>query len=58
MRRLALFVSRKGRAVPVWSLATLTVLTLATVLLLARTANLGGQIRHPEVRPAVPTASP
>lgn len=49
---VALFLSRGGRAVPKWSLGLLAVLALATFALMARTANLGGHIRHPEIRPA------
>ena len=49
---LALFVSRKGRATPTWSLGLLTLLALVTFALMARTANFGGHIRHPEIRPA------
>ena len=49
---VALFLSRGGRAVPKWSLVLLAVLALATFALMARTANLGGHIRHPEIRPA------
>lgn len=49
---VALFVSRAGRATPVWARATVAVIALATCLLMARTANFGGHIRHPEIRPA------
>ena len=49
---VALFLSRGGRAVPKWSLGLLAMLALATFALMARTANLGGHIRHPEIRPA------
>jgi hypothetical protein len=48
---VALFLSRGGRTAPAWSLGLLTVLGLATFALMARTANLGGHIRHPEIRP-------
>ena len=47
---VALFLSRRGRPVPAWSLALLAVFALATFGLMARTANFGGQIRHPEIR--------
>lgn len=49
---VALFLSRGGRAVPKWLLGLLALLALATFALMARTANLGGHIRHPEIRPA------
>jgi len=48
----ALFLSRKGRTIPAWSLGLLALLALATFVLMARTANRGGHIRHPEIRPA------
>lgn len=50
----ALWRGRRGRPVPSWSLALVAVLGLATGLLLARTANLGGQIGHPELRQGPP----
>lgn len=46
----ALFTSRDRRSVPRWSLTTLALIALLTSALLARTANLGGQIKHPEIR--------
>ena len=49
---VALFCSRGGRAGPKWSLGLLALLALVTFALMARTANLGGHIRHPEIRPA------
>jgi hypothetical protein len=48
---LALFLSRGGRATPAWALGALAVLALATFVSMARTANFGGHIRHPEIRP-------
>ena len=48
---LALWLGRRGRPIPAWSLTLVAVLGLATALLLARTANLGGQIAHPHLRP-------
>ncbi len=47
---VALFVSRRGRTTPAWSLGLLALLALATFALMARTANFGGHIRHPEIR--------
>jgi hypothetical protein len=49
---VALFMSRRGRPTPAWALGLLAVLALATFALMARTANRGGHIRHPEIRPA------
>ena len=48
---IALFVSRRGRPTPKWSLSLLAALALVTFGLMARTANFGGHIRHPEIRP-------
>lgn len=48
---IALFLSRKGRAVPTWGMIATLVLTLATFGMMARTANTGGELRHPEIRP-------
>ncbi len=50
---VALFVSRRGRPAPKWSLALLALLALVTFVLMARTANFGGHIRHPEIRSVV-----
>ena len=49
---VALFVSRRGRPVPKWSLGLLALMALVTFALMARTANFGGHIRHPEIRPS------
>jgi hypothetical protein len=49
---LVLFLARGGRPTPGWSLGLLAALALATFAFMARTANLGGHIRHPEIRPA------
>lgn len=50
-----LFVTRKSKPLPAWCAGALLVLSLAVCGLMARAANLGGQIRHPEIRS---TASP
>ncbi len=50
---VALFVSRQGRKTPCWSLGLLAGLALVTFGLMVRTANFGGHIRHPEIRPVV-----
>lgn len=51
---VALFLSRGGRVTPNWSLGLLALLALGTFALMARTANFGGDIRHPEIRPGAP----
>lgn len=48
---LSLFLSRGGRVTPRWSLGLLAFFALATFSLMVRCANLGGHIRHPEIRP-------
>lgn len=45
-----LFQSRKGKAMPAWVYPAVVILALATFALMARAANLGGQIRHEEIR--------
>lgn len=45
------FQGRAKRPIPIWLTAVITILTLATFALMARTANLGGQLRHEEIRP-------
>ena len=45
-----LFVTRRGQPLPKWCASALLALTLLVCGLMARTANLGGQIRHPEIR--------
>ena len=49
---LGLFRGRRKRTIPTWVYATTLILALATFVLMARTANLGGQIRHTEIRAA------
>jgi len=46
----ALFVSRRRAAIPAGWLAAVLVLALLCSAILARTAHLGGEIRHPEIR--------
>ena len=45
-----LFLGRKGRAMPKWVYPVALALALVTFGLMARAANLGGQIRHTEIR--------
>jgi len=44
------FATCGGQTLPNWAVITSLVLALVTFLLMARTANLGGQLRHPEIR--------
>lgn len=46
-----LFWSRKTRILPAWTMIGAIILCFAVVLLMARSANLGGRIAHPEIRP-------
>ena len=46
-----LFINRRVKSVPHWLVAMLLIISAGTFLLMARTANIGGQIRHPEIRP-------
>jgi hypothetical protein len=57
---LTLFLSRRGRLFPKWALAVVGIAGLATFVVMARTANLGGHIRHPEIRsiPGAPHGKP
>jgi len=50
---IGLYRSRRTRILPVWATLGCTVLCLLTLILLGRTANLGGQIAHPEIRESV-----
>lgn len=47
---VGLFLGRKGRAMPKWVYPATLILALVTFGLMARAANLGGQIRHTEIR--------
>jgi uncharacterized membrane protein len=48
---VGLLLARRGRPVANWAVAGALLLALVTFGLMARAANLGGQIRHPEIRP-------
>jgi uncharacterized membrane protein len=54
---LALFAFRR-RPIPRWATGTGLVLALSVATLMGYTANLGGQIRHTEIRAADTTESP
>lgn len=47
---VVLFLARRRPEVPPGQAATVVVLLLVTFALMARTANLGGQLRHPQLR--------
>lgn len=52
-----LFVTRQSKPLPKWCAGALLALALLVSGLMARTANLGGQIRHPEIRASQPPAA-
>lgn len=47
---MTLIFARNGKPVTTWGLMLTLVLGLLTFVLMARAANLGGQIRHSEIR--------
>ena len=47
---VGLFRSRANRPVASWVTMALLGASLGTFVMMARTANLGGQLRHPEIR--------
>ncbi len=47
---VTLYMARKGKPVPRWGMIAALVFSILTFCLMARTANLGGLIRHPEIR--------
>jgi len=53
---LGLFLVRGGRKVANWFIVLLFISSAATAGIMARTANLGGQIRHSEIRAGSPDA--
>jgi hypothetical protein len=55
---LGLWQFRRLTRVPNWNLAVILVLTLVTFGLMARASNIGGEIRHPEIRAGQETAAP
>jgi hypothetical protein len=55
---LGLWQYRRLRRFPTWNLAIIAVLCLLSMGLVARAANIGGEIRHPEVRAGQGTVSP
>jgi len=55
---LALWQFRRLARVPKWNLAAILVLTLVSIGLVARASNLGGEIRHAEIRASQGTVAP
>jgi uncharacterized membrane protein len=55
---IGLVAAVRGRPVPAKITSTALVLSLATTALMARTANLGGQIHHEEIRSGAPATPP
>ncbi len=55
---LGLWQLRRLTHVPNWNLAVILVLTLVTFGLMARAANIGGEIRHAEIRAGEETVTP
>ncbi|MBG85885.1 MAG: hypothetical protein CMO80_03170 [Verrucomicrobiales bacterium] len=47
---VALFKGRGGKPIPHWGPIASLILILISFAMMARTANLGGQIKHPEIR--------
>jgi putative copper export protein len=52
-----LFLLRTVKSLPRWLMGTLFVAAFVAFLLMARAANLGGRIRHTEIRPQSGTTS-
>jgi uncharacterized membrane protein len=59
---VGLILFRQREVLPSWVVTTSFILSLVVGVLMARTANLGGQVRHTEIRsgltPAASTAAP
>jgi hypothetical protein len=55
---LGLWQFRRLARVPNWNLAVILILTLVTLGLTARASNIGGEIRHAEIRAGQETAAP
>jgi len=53
---VALIVFRKKRSLPRWVIGVFLLLALTVCTIMARTANLGGKIHHPEIRTYTPPA--
>lgn len=46
---LGFWLFRRGRVIAQWFTSSVLIVLLLTGLLMARTANLGGKVRHPEI---------
>ena len=55
---LGLWQFRRLARIPKWNLAVILVLTLVSFGLMARASNLGGEIRHAEIRASQETVTP
>ena len=55
---LGLWQFRRLRRIPAWNLTVILVLTLVTFGLMARASNIGGEIRHAEIRAGQETVTP
>ncbi len=55
---LGLWQFRRLARIPNWNLAVILVLTLVSFGLMARASNLGGEIRHAEIRAGQGTVTP
>jgi hypothetical protein len=55
---LGLWQFRRLKRVPRWNLAVILVLTVVTFGLMARASNIGGEIRHTEIRAGQETVTP
>jgi uncharacterized membrane protein len=55
---LGLWQIRRTSRAANWNLAAVLLLSLVAFGLVARAANIGGEIRHPEIRPAQETVTP
>ncbi|HWQ91053.1 MAG TPA: hypothetical protein VN673_05230 [Clostridia bacterium] len=51
---VSLFWFRAGRAIPAWLNVSRVAMSLVVIGLVFWTANLGGQVRHSEIRPGAP----
>jgi uncharacterized membrane protein len=54
---LGLWQYRRSSEFPRWIISIILVLALVTIGLMARAANIGGEIRHPEIRPQQATTT-
>jgi len=54
---LGLWQLRRLRRIPRWNLGVILILTVASLVLMARASNIGGEIRHSEIRAAQETVT-